>query len=109
MADYDNVSVAFGPSTSNPKGGGRRGGHRGWLAMDNRAASTSQKWQRCRKSKVAKREGGGVFYLLLQAGCTSACTQLHKSRNQYEITKPTAKKYFCTSGRDFCTFGAKNP
>jgi hypothetical protein len=33
-----------GPSTSNPEGGGHPGGRRGWLAMDNGAAVTSQKW-----------------------------------------------------------------
>ena len=66
-----------GPSTSNPEGGGRHGGRRGWLATDNRAAATSQKWQRCCKSKAAMREGGTVLYLLLSGG-TSVGTQLHK-------------------------------
>ena len=55
--------------------------------MDNRAAATSQKWQRCRRSKVAKRQGGGVLYLLLSGG-TSAGTNF-TSKNQYKITKST--------------------
>ena len=66
-----------GPSTSNPEGGGRCRGRRGRLAMDNGAAGTSQKWQRCRKSTVVKREEGGVLDLLLSGG-TTAGTQLHK-------------------------------
>jgi hypothetical protein len=48
------------------------------LATDNGAAATSQKWQWCRKSKVAKQEGGGVVLHLLLSSGTSARTQLHK-------------------------------
>jgi hypothetical protein len=57
------------------------------------AAATSQKWQRCLKSKVAKWERGRE--------CFISCSQVahlrgHKfiSRNQYKITKSTAKKIF---------------
>ena len=87
-----------GPSMSDPEGGGRRGGHQGWLAMDNGATVTPQKWQRCRKSKVAKQEGGGVLYVLISCSQVAHLGGLNfTSRNQYKITKSTAKKDFCTS------------
>jgi hypothetical protein len=80
------------------------------LAKDNEAAATSQTWQWCCKSKVAKREGGKG------AECFISCSQVAHlqglnfiSRNQYEITKSTATKDFCTSGRDFHPLGAKIP
>ena len=72
------------------------------------AAATSQKRQRCRKSKVAKWERGRE--------CFISCSQVahlrgHKfiSRNQYEITKSTARKYFRPSERDCRPFGSKIP
>ncbi len=71
------------------------------------AAATSQKWQRCHKSKLAKWERGRE--------CVISCSQVAHlrghtfiSRNQYEITKSTAKKDFQPSRRDFCPFGSKN-
>ncbi len=72
------------------------------------AVATSQKWQRCHKSKVAKWEWGRE--------CFISCSQVghlrgHKfiSRNQYKITKSTTKKDFRPSEWDFHPFGSNIP
>ena len=75
------------------------------------SAITSAATARATTAVTATREGDGHCYLLdTKAQCHRSVLppllsppQNSYRRNQYEITKSTAKKDLCTSGRDFCT------